>query len=187
MLSCAAQMIVEPELRIPDFAKAGADIISVHAEQSSTIHLHRVVNQVRNAPQLLCHARDLAGSTCCSVLLCTACQLSALTTLLHFLTSYVLANCKCAPPACRHILPPHPSSWHHPAHARHIRSCSSTHTHTCIPVLPPSTHTHTHVALHFPPLPPLLTPPVHLPPPTDQGPGREGRRGAQPWHPPVHH
>jgi pentose-5-phosphate-3-epimerase len=40
-------MIVQPELLIPDFAKAGADIISVHAEQSSTIHLHRVVNQVR--------------------------------------------------------------------------------------------------------------------------------------------
>jgi hypothetical protein len=45
--TCRRQMIVEPELRIPDFAKAGADIISVHAEQSSTIHLHRVVNQVR--------------------------------------------------------------------------------------------------------------------------------------------
>jgi hypothetical protein len=42
-------MIVEPEQRIPDFVKAGADIISVHAEQSSTIHLHRVVNQVRAA------------------------------------------------------------------------------------------------------------------------------------------
>eukprot|EP00741_Cyanophora_paradoxa_P011836 tig00020564_g11439.t1 len=41
-------MIVEPELRIPDFAKAGADIISVHAEQSSTIHLHRVVNQIKD-------------------------------------------------------------------------------------------------------------------------------------------
>ncbi len=39
-------MIVEPELRVADFAKAGADIISVHAEQSSTIHLHRVINQV---------------------------------------------------------------------------------------------------------------------------------------------
>lgn len=35
------QMIVEPELRVADFAKAGADIISVHAEQTSTIHLHR--------------------------------------------------------------------------------------------------------------------------------------------------
>ncbi|GIL47557.1 hypothetical protein Vafri_4348 [Volvox africanus] len=41
-------MIVEPELRIPDFAKAGADIISVHAEQSSTIHLHRTLNQVKD-------------------------------------------------------------------------------------------------------------------------------------------
>jgi ribulose-phosphate 3-epimerase len=40
-------MIVEPELRVADFAKAGADIISVHAEGSSTIHLHRTVNQVR--------------------------------------------------------------------------------------------------------------------------------------------
>ncbi|GAB4821452.1 hypothetical protein N2152v2_008498 [Parachlorella kessleri] len=41
-------MIVEPELRVADFAKAGADIISVHAEQSSTIHLHRVINQIRD-------------------------------------------------------------------------------------------------------------------------------------------
>lgn len=41
-------MIVEPEQRIPDFVKAGADIISVHAEQSSTIHLDRVVNQIKD-------------------------------------------------------------------------------------------------------------------------------------------
>jgi ribulose-phosphate 3-epimerase len=41
-------MIVEPELRVADFAKAGADIISVHAEQSSTIHLHRVVYQIKD-------------------------------------------------------------------------------------------------------------------------------------------
>uniref|UniRef100_A0A7S1THL5 Ribulose-phosphate 3-epimerase n=1 Tax=Compsopogon caeruleus TaxID=31354 RepID=A0A7S1THL5_9RHOD len=40
-------MIVEPELRIPDFAKAGADIISVHCEGSSTIHLHRSLNLVK--------------------------------------------------------------------------------------------------------------------------------------------
>lgn len=40
-------MIVEPEQRIPDFIKAGADIVSVHAEQSSTIHLHRSINQAR--------------------------------------------------------------------------------------------------------------------------------------------
>jgi hypothetical protein len=43
-------MIVEPDLRIPDFAKAGADIISVHAETASTIHLHRSVNMVRRWP-----------------------------------------------------------------------------------------------------------------------------------------
>lgn len=41
-------MIVEPEQRIPDFVKAGADIISVHAEQSSTTHLHRVVYQIKD-------------------------------------------------------------------------------------------------------------------------------------------
>ncbi|KFM29245.1 Ribulose-phosphate 3-epimerase, chloroplastic [Auxenochlorella protothecoides] len=43
-------MIVEPELRVADFAKAGSDIISVHAEQSSTIHLHRAINQA--SPQV---------------------------------------------------------------------------------------------------------------------------------------
>jgi ribulose-phosphate 3-epimerase len=42
-------MIVEPELRVADFAKAGADIISVHCEGAATIHLHRTVNQVRLA------------------------------------------------------------------------------------------------------------------------------------------
>lgn len=41
-------MIVEPEQRIADFAKAGSDIISVHCEQSSTIHLHRVVNAIKD-------------------------------------------------------------------------------------------------------------------------------------------
>ena len=41
-------MIVEPEQRIPDFAKAGADIISIHAEQSSTTHLHRCVYQIKD-------------------------------------------------------------------------------------------------------------------------------------------
>ena len=39
-------MIVEPEQRVADFAKAGADIISIHAEQSATIHLDRTINQV---------------------------------------------------------------------------------------------------------------------------------------------
>jgi len=41
-------MIVEPELRVADFAKAGADIISVHAEPSSTIHLHRTLNMIKD-------------------------------------------------------------------------------------------------------------------------------------------
>ena len=42
-------MIVEPELRVADFAKAGADIISVHADPgTSTIHLHRTVNQIKD-------------------------------------------------------------------------------------------------------------------------------------------
>ncbi|KAK4568170.1 hypothetical protein RGQ29_003805 [Quercus rubra] len=40
-------MIVEPEQRVPDFIKAGADIVSVHCEQASTIHLHRTVNQIK--------------------------------------------------------------------------------------------------------------------------------------------
>jgi hypothetical protein len=33
---------------VADFAKAGADIISVHAEQSATIHLDRIVNQIKD-------------------------------------------------------------------------------------------------------------------------------------------
>ncbi|KAL0357463.1 UNVERIFIED_CONTAM: Ribulose-phosphate 3-epimerase, chloroplastic [Sesamum calycinum] len=41
-------MIVEPEQRVPDFIKAGADIVSIHCEQSSTIHLHRTLNQVKS-------------------------------------------------------------------------------------------------------------------------------------------
>ena len=41
-------MIVEPELRVEDFAKAGADIISVHAEGASTIHLHRTLALVKS-------------------------------------------------------------------------------------------------------------------------------------------
>ena len=40
-------MIVEPEQRIADFAKAGADIISIHCESASTIHLDRTINMVR--------------------------------------------------------------------------------------------------------------------------------------------
>ncbi|XP_021891870.1 ribulose-phosphate 3-epimerase, chloroplastic [Carica papaya] len=41
-------MIVEPEQRVPDFIKAGADIVSVHCEQSATIHLHRTLNQIKS-------------------------------------------------------------------------------------------------------------------------------------------
>lgn len=41
-------MIVEPEQRVPDFIKAGADIVSVHCEQSSTIHLHRTIDQIKS-------------------------------------------------------------------------------------------------------------------------------------------
>lgn len=39
-------MIDRPERYIEDFAKAGADIIVVHAE--STIHLHRVIQQIKS-------------------------------------------------------------------------------------------------------------------------------------------
>jgi len=41
-------MIVEPERYIADFAKAGADHILVQAEPQSTIHLHRVLSQIRD-------------------------------------------------------------------------------------------------------------------------------------------
>jgi ribulose-phosphate 3-epimerase len=40
-------MIVEPERYLGHFAKAGADHLLVQAEPSSTIHLHRVLSQVR--------------------------------------------------------------------------------------------------------------------------------------------
>ncbi|WP_425448966.1 ribulose-phosphate 3-epimerase [Dethiothermospora halolimnae] len=39
-------MIDKPERYIKDFAQAGADIITVH--QESTIHLHRVIQQIKN-------------------------------------------------------------------------------------------------------------------------------------------
>lgn len=42
-------MIVEPEAFVADFARAGADEIMVQAEPSSTIHLHRVLGQIRDA------------------------------------------------------------------------------------------------------------------------------------------
>jgi ribulose-phosphate 3-epimerase len=40
-------MIVEPEKYVADFAKAGADHIMVHAETSSTTHVHRVLGQIK--------------------------------------------------------------------------------------------------------------------------------------------
>ncbi|MCR8845267.1 ribulose-phosphate 3-epimerase [Paenibacillus sp. SC116] len=40
-------MIVEPEKYVSDFAKAGADIITVHAEACS--HLHRVIYQIKES------------------------------------------------------------------------------------------------------------------------------------------
>jgi ribulose-phosphate 3-epimerase len=40
-------MIVEPERYVDDFAKAGADNILVHAETSSTTHLHRLLSHIR--------------------------------------------------------------------------------------------------------------------------------------------
>jgi ribulose-phosphate 3-epimerase len=40
-------MIVEPEKYVDDFAKAGADLIGVHAE--ACVHLHRVIQQIRHA------------------------------------------------------------------------------------------------------------------------------------------
>jgi ribulose-phosphate 3-epimerase len=45
-------MIVEPERYVTDFAKAGADIISVHAEASATIHLHRTLGQIKELGKL---------------------------------------------------------------------------------------------------------------------------------------
>jgi ribulose-phosphate 3-epimerase len=41
-------MIVEPERYIQAFAKAGADHLLVQAEPGSTIHLHRVLSQIRD-------------------------------------------------------------------------------------------------------------------------------------------
>lgn len=41
-------MIVEPEQRVADFAKAGADIISVHVESKATTHLDRVIHQIKD-------------------------------------------------------------------------------------------------------------------------------------------
>ncbi|MEE3716428.1 ribulose-phosphate 3-epimerase [Tumidithrix elongata RA019] len=45
-------MIVEPERYVPDFAKAGADIITVHAEHNACPHLHRNLGQIRELGKL---------------------------------------------------------------------------------------------------------------------------------------
>src|SRR6476619_702558 len=41
-------MIVEPERYLSAFAKAGADHLLVPAEPSATVHLHRVLSQIRD-------------------------------------------------------------------------------------------------------------------------------------------
>jgi ribulose-phosphate 3-epimerase len=41
-------MIVEPERYLAAFAEAGADHLLVQAEPSSTVHLHRVLSQIRD-------------------------------------------------------------------------------------------------------------------------------------------
>lgn len=40
-------MIVEPEKYVADFAKAGADHITVHAEHNASPHLHRTLGQIK--------------------------------------------------------------------------------------------------------------------------------------------
>jgi ribulose-phosphate 3-epimerase len=40
-------MIVEPEKYVEDFAEAGADTISVHAEHNASPHLHRTLTQIK--------------------------------------------------------------------------------------------------------------------------------------------
>jgi len=40
-------MIVEPEKFVGDFAKAGADIITIHCEHNATVHLHRALGQIK--------------------------------------------------------------------------------------------------------------------------------------------
>ena len=41
-------MIVEPERYLANFAEAGADHLLVQAEPSATVHLHRVLSQIRD-------------------------------------------------------------------------------------------------------------------------------------------
>ena len=57
---------MEPEQRVADFIKAGSDIVSVHAEQSATIHLHRLVNNV-SFKSAAWHCHRLKGETFCQL------------------------------------------------------------------------------------------------------------------------
>ncbi|NBD16082.1 MAG: ribulose-phosphate 3-epimerase [Cyanobacteria bacterium] len=41
-------MIVEPEKYVADFAQAGADLISVHAEHNASPHLHRTLQLIKD-------------------------------------------------------------------------------------------------------------------------------------------
>jgi ribulose-phosphate 3-epimerase len=41
-------MIVEPERYLDDFAKAGADHLTVHCEPGATVHLHRTLGHIRD-------------------------------------------------------------------------------------------------------------------------------------------
>ena len=41
-------MIVEPEVYLDDFARAGGDHLLVHCEPSATIHLHRTLDHIRD-------------------------------------------------------------------------------------------------------------------------------------------
>ncbi len=45
-------MIVEPEKYVEDFAKAGADIISVHCEHNASPHLHRTLAQIKECGKM---------------------------------------------------------------------------------------------------------------------------------------
>ncbi len=51
-------MIQNPDRYIPDFVKAGADIISVHAEGNH--HLHRLVSQIKDHGKKVCVALNPA-------------------------------------------------------------------------------------------------------------------------------
>ena len=55
-------MIVEPERHVQAFAEAGADVISVHAE--ATLHLHRLLEQIRSLGRSPGVAINPATSVC---------------------------------------------------------------------------------------------------------------------------